>query len=608
MSNKIKLSDYVVQFLENKGVKYLFMVTGGNCLHLVDSAGKAKKLKYICNHHEQACAMAADGYARISGNIGACLVTNGPGATNAITGVLCSWLDSIPVLVLSGQIKRELMGAGKELRQLGEQEVNIIDVVKPITKYAVSVKNPNEIRYHLEKAVYLAKSGRPGPVWLEIPFDVQGSYIEKSSLKRFNPSEVNLSHITNKSTIRTLAAKVIDKLKQAKRPVMLIGNGVRSAKAEKELLELISLLRVPVLTAQMGLDLVSTENQYFAGRPGSFGTRTGNFTLQNSDCLLVIGSRLNNRMVGFNYKAFARNAYKIMVDIDQAELEKKTLNIDLKINTDVKDFIDEMIKQFKAKKNNFLRKNWWDKIKYWKKNYSPVLPEYWQQKNYVNPYCFISVLAKYLANEDILALGVSMGIFCTYQTLEFPQGIRIIRDSGAASMGYALPAAIGACYAKKKKRVICIEGDGSLQLNIQELATIAYHRLPIKIFIYSNQGYASIKFSQKALFAGNIVGSNPETGVSCPDISKIARAYGLKTRVISSHRGMEQKIIKIINSEDPILCEVKVSPEQRIAPKTATKRMPDGRLETRPLEDMFPFLSEEELKKNMISEESKTFF
>lgn len=552
--------------------------------------------------------MAADGYARISGKIGACLVTNGPGATNAITGVLCSWLDSIPVLVLSGQIKRELMGAGKELRQLGEQEVNIIDVVKPITKYAVSVKNPNEIKYHLEKAVYLAKSARPGPVWLNMPFDIQGTMINPENLKEFDPAEVKFNYITDRRQVKSLVSLTITKLKKAKRPVLLVGNGVRLAQAADKLLELIKLLKMPVLTAQAGFDLVSTDNPYFAGRPGSIGTRSGNFTLQNSDCLLIIGSRLNNRMVGFNYQAFARNAYKIMVDIDKAEIEKKTLNIDLMINAHAKDFIEVMIDQLKSKKYDFFKPDWWSRINNWKKTYPVVLPEYWQQKKYVNPYCFISVLAKYLTAKDILALGVSMGIFCTYQTLEFKQGLRITRDSGGAAMGYCLPAAVGACFASGKKRTICIDGDGSLQLNVQELATIVYHRLPIKIFIYSNQGYASIKFSQKALFVGNIVGSNPETGVSCPDISKIAHAYGLKTVMISNHKEMEKKIKKVLDDEGPVLCEVKVSPDQRITPKTATKRLPDDRLETRPLEDMFPFLSEEELKKNMISDESKTSF
>ena len=378
--NTVKVSDYIIKIIEDIGIKHIFLISGGGNIHLVDSLSKSKKINYICNHHEQASSIAAEGYGRTTEKLGVCMVTTGPGGTNAITGVMGAWVDSIPMLVLSGQVKRETIGAGKALRQLGDQEINIIDIVRPITKYAEMVIDVNSIKYHLEKAIYLAKSGRPGPVWLDIPIDIQGAFVDVKKLKNFFPQEIKPDYKTDKTELKKLVTHIIQKIQTAERPVLLIGNGIRFSGMKNKLLRLIELLKIPVLTGYAGFDLVSPRNSYFAGHPGSFGQRTGNFTLQNSDVLLALGTRLNVRMTGFNFPSFARSAYKIMVDIDSSELEKSTLSINLKVNYDVKDFIREMIEQLK-KTNNVSRKEKWMKtIKVWKEKYPSVPTEYWKQK------------------------------------------------------------------------------------------------------------------------------------------------------------------------------------------------------------------------------------
>jgi acetolactate synthase-1/2/3 large subunit len=599
MDNKIKLSDYVVQYLESIGVERVFLIPGGGNIHLIDSVGKAKRLKFICNHHEQACAMGAEAYARVSGKIGVCMVTSGPGGTNTITGILGGWLDSVPMLIISGQIRRETMGAGKDLRQLGDQEINIVDIVRSITKYAAVVMKPHDIKYHLQKATYLATAGRPGPVWLDIPIDVQGSYINDDQLRAFKQTGLKRSDNREKLKLSRLVARVIDKLRKAKRPVLLVGNGVRFSGAVDDILSLIKVLKIPVLTGFAGFDLVSSNNLYLAGRPGTIGQRGANFTLQNSDLLIVIGSRLNIRMIGYDFKSFARAAYKVMVDIDPAELNKRTLHIDLKINNDAKDFILEMIRQLKIKGHPKYN-TWLQKVREWKSKYPIVLSEYRAQKNYVNPYLFIDILSKYLKPSDVLCLADATASICTYQALQFPQGTRILTNSGCAAMGYGLPASIGACFANGTKKTICLEGDGSIQLNIQELQTIVYHDLPIRIFVYNNQGYASIRLSQKGLFEGKFVASSVDSGISWPDMKKIAKAYGIPTVMITNHDHMDRKIKKVLSQKGPVLCEIMVSPDQSFQPKVASKKLPDGSIVSLPLEDMVPFLSRTELKQNMM--------
>ncbi|MFH1899665.1 MAG: thiamine pyrophosphate-binding protein [Patescibacteria group bacterium] len=593
----IKVSDFVFSHLHKLGAKQAFLISGGGAIHLVDSIGKSK-IKYICNHHEQGSAIAAEAYSRINGKFGLCVVTTGPGSTNTLTGLIGAWLDSIPVVFISGQVKREIIADYQKLRQLGDQEINIIDMVKPVTKYAVTVNNSENIQYHLDKAVHLATTGRPGPVWINIPMDIQGAMVNETKLKRYVVKNTN-SRVVDDKKLSKEVGFVINKLSKAKRPVLLVGNGVRLSSAHKKLLNLITLLKIPVITGFASFDMVSSENEYFAGRAGTIGQRAGNFAIQNSDLLIIIGARLNIRMIGYNYQAFAPKAYKIMADIDNEEMSKKTLSIDKKIHIDAKIFIEEMIWQLKRKSIKFNIDDWRKKIKYWKKTYPSVLPEYWKLKNYVNPYCFIETLSKYINSNDVLALSNATASICTYQALRFPQGTRVITNSGCASMGYGLPASIGAYLANPTGRTICLEGDGSIQMNIQELQTIVHNKLPIKIFVINNEGYVSIRLTQKNLFAGKYIASSAKSGVSCPDILKIAKAYGIKIKKITSHREMDKKVKETLASEEPIICEVVVSPKMEFLPKASSKKLPDGTFVSRPLEDMYPFLNPKEVEQNM---------
>ncbi len=595
----IKLSDYIFDYLYKEGYRHIFLISGGGCIHLIDSVGKSK-IKYICNHHEQASAMAAESYARITGKVGLCLVTSGPGSTNTLTGLIGAWLDSIPVLFISGQIKRETIANYNTMRQLGDQEINIIDMVKPVTKYAVTVMDPNDIRFHLEKALFLAKDGRPGPVWLNIPLDVQGAFIDPTKLKIFDYSQKKFNTKASKEGLKKLVEQTIIKISTSSRPVMFVGNGVRLSGAEKELLKLIKKLKIPILTSFTGYDLVGTDNEFFFGRPGTVGQRAANFIIQNSDLLLVLGSRMNIRMIGYNFSSFARESYKIIVDIDKAELEKSTVKPDLMINYDARDFIEEMISQLKDKPLKFNINGWLEKSKFWNKKYPQVLDSYKTGKKFVDSYYFVETLSKYLNSDDAIAVSDGTACVAPYQALKFKQGLRVVVNSGCASMGYGLPAAIGVCFARNRKRTICFEGDGSIQLNIQELQTIVHHHLPIKIFVLNNNGYLSIKQTQKNLFDGRFVASDPESGVSLPNIIKIAKAYGIETEKISNHREMDKKIKKVLFSDKPVICEVLLSPDQEFLPKASSKKLPDGSFVSRPLEDMYPFLSKKELKENMI--------
>ncbi|MBI4226220.1 thiamine pyrophosphate-binding protein [Candidatus Roizmanbacteria bacterium] len=612
-NNKIKLSDYIIKFIEDLGVKHIFLISGGGNIHLIDSVGKSKKLKYVCNHHEQACATAAEGYARIKG-FGVCLVTTGPGGTNAITGVLGAYQDSIPMLVISGQVRRNTIGAGRITRQFGDQEVNIVDIVKPLTKYAVTVWEPNEIVYHLEKAVYLAKSGRPGPVWIDIPLDVQGWFIESKNLRHFNPKEVKPHHQTDKKLLKKLASKTLQKLRTAKRPVLYAGNGIRLAGATKEFLGLVDLLKIPVLTSYAGYDLIPSSHAYFFGRGHAFGQRAANFILQNSDVLLAIGARLDIRTIGFTYKAFARAAYKIMVDIDMREIKKPTLSIDLAINYDAKQFILEMIKQLEVKPLHKISTqdrtsdsevkidDWLEYGKDLNKKYPVVLKDYWKEKKAVNPYCFIEVICKYLEPNEFIIVSDGVGpLNCMYQAFYLKPGQRVILNNGTAQMGYGLPAAIGVAFAaNKKKRVICFEGDGSLQLNLHELAVMKYHKLPIKLFIYNNDGYQSIRNTQNNLFAGFHVAVDSKSGFSSVDFVKLAKVYGFKTERIYNHKDMEIKFKKVINTPGPVVCDINTVQDLMLIPKLYAKKLPNGQFVSPPLEDMGPFLPRDEFKKNML--------
>ncbi len=593
---KIRVSDFIAKFLaENELVgDTVFMVSGGGNMHLIDALGRCKKLNYICNHHEQACTFAAEGYARVTNKIGVAYVTTGPGGTNAITGVYSAWVDSIPTLTVSGQVKFETTIASEpslRLRQLGDQEVNIIDIVKPITKYAVMITDKKMIKYHLQKAVYEAKSNRPGPVWLDIPLDIQGAYIEEEELTEFIPLA--------KEKYDLKLDKVIEYLKNAKRPVIIAGNGIVLADARKEFLNLVDLIKIPTITSLARYDVIDVSNPYFFGRYGTIGNRMANFTVQNADLILAIGARMNIRAVSYNWEYFAREAKIISVDIDKAELCKKTVDVDLKINADAKIFINKLLEEIKKEELPSYNK-WLGKCKQYKQKY-PMLDEKRKNiKEYVDSYYFFYVLSNLLkGKENIYVFGNGTASVSSYQSLQNYKNDKIVVNSGCAAMGYDLPAAIGACMGSKQE-VICVTGDGSLQMNIQELQTIIHNKLPIKLFVLNNKGYISIRNTQNNFFKGHKVGSDQESGVSCPNIVKVADAYGFKTFKIENQENLENKLKKILQQKAPFVCEVMLSPNEKMEPKLSSEIKPDGKIVSKPLEDMYPFLDREEFKENMI--------
>ena len=594
---RIKVSDYIAKRLIEYGVKYIFMVTGGGAMHLNNSLGRAKGIKCIFNHHEQACAIAAEGYSRVTGKLAVVNVTSGPGGLNTLTGVMGQWTDSVPVLYISGQVKFETTIKSCPdlgLRQLGDQEVDIIKIVKPITKFAVSVMNPKDIRMFLEKALYIASSGRPGPVWIDIPLDVQGAEVEYDDMAGYR-SEKNAIGFGNKN-IDAQIVRAVDLLKRSKRPVLIAGHGIRIAGAQKKLLGFIRKLKIPVVTTFNGFDLVSSDNSYFIGRIGTLGSRAGNFALQNSDFIISIGSRNNIRQVSYNWETFARAAKKVIVDIDLAELRKPTLKPDLRINCDAGYFVEKFSKHSSGLSNY---SGWLQWCKERKNRYPVVLPQYKQSK-LVNPYYFIQKLTELIKQCNVLVAGNASACVILFQAGIVKKNQRVFWNSGCAAMGYDLPAAIGACLANNKKNTICVTGDGSIQMNIQELQTIVHNKLPIKVFLLNNDGYVSIKQTQESFFGLPHIGCDPGSGVSFPSFAKIAKAYGLKVESIKGNNGMIDKIKKVLRFNGPVLCEVVLEPGYKFQPRVSSRKLDGGRIISKPLEDMFPFLSRDEFMDNML--------
>lgn len=592
----MRVSDYISQTLVNFGVRYVFMVTGGGSMFLNYALGTNPKIKPIFNHHEQACAMAAEGYARITGQPGVVNVTTGPGGINALNGVYGAYTDSIPMLIISGQVKRETYIRTydlPDLRQLGDQEADIISMVGGITKYAVTVTDPQTIRYHLEKAWHLAQSGRPGPCWLDIPIDVQSSQVDESTLEgcaSFSDPEPSPIHLAKS------VAETLNRLKNAQRPVILAGTGIRLAKAMDVFQRVIHKLGIPVTTAWTH-DLIASDDPVFCGRPGTIGTRGGNFTVQNSDVLLVLGSRLNIRQTGYAFKSFARAAYKIWVDVDAAELNRPTVKPDLPIVSDARLFLEEMERQLTTWDPSPFA-NWLSWCKERNARYPAVLPKHRQFNGIINPYNFMDELFTQLKEDDVVVTGNASACIISFQAGKLKFGQRLFSNSGSASMGYDLPAAIGAAVAREGQRVICLAGDGSLQMNIQEFATLFQYQLPVKLFILNNEGYLSIRTSQKGFF-GNTVGESPASGVSFPDILKLAKAYGIPAvRLDTADFGCI--LPKVLEGGGPFICEVILDPKQGFEPRQSSRQLPDGRIVSAPLEDMFPFLERDELQENLL--------
>ena len=590
--SKIKLSDYIAKRLkEYYNIEHFFMVSGGGAMHLNDSLGRF--IPYTANHHEQACAIAAEGYARVNQKLAVVNVTTGPGGLNCMNGLFGQWTDSVPVLYISGQVKFTTTMASCPqipLRQLGDQEVNIISCVKPLTKYAKMVTEPNEIKYHLDRAIYEATTGRFGPVWLDIPMNVQGAIIEEDELVEFVPPALEQNNDLK-------IDEVISKLQQAKRPLIVAGYGLRLSKQEQEFLKFLEKTNIPVVTTFNGMDVIPTEYKNFCGRIGTVGQRAGNFTLQNADVILFLGTRNNIRQVSYNWENFAKNAFKMVVDIDNAELEKPLVKPDLKINADLKDFLPKLINNIPdldcAKWLEF-SKNLYNK-------YDFVHTKEYQSKNgIINVYDFVHQLTEAMTEGDIMVAGNGSACVCVHQTAIVKPHQRIFWNSGDASMGYDLPAAIGACYEADNQNVICLTGDGSVMMNIQELQTVKYNNLPLKIFIINNSGYSSIRQTQRNFFNGHLTGSGVESGVSVPDFCKLADGFGLKHTKISNPETMTDEIKKVLTTDGVILCEVIVEKEYAFLPKLSAKKLEDGTMISPSLEDMFPFLPREEFSENVI--------
>jgi acetolactate synthase-1/2/3 large subunit len=598
---KIKLSDFVAGYLKNIGIKHIFTVVGGGAMHLNDSFRKESSIKSIFNHHEQASAIASESYARLKGKLAVCVVTTGPGAVNALTGLIGAWQDSIPVLFISGQVNTDIsLYQYPSIRQFGLQEVNILAMVKSATKFAEAVLEPNKIKYQLGKAIFMATSGRPGPVWLDIPLNIQSTIIDTNNLSDFSSAEIKATTTNNKLPIQV--SKIIELLKKSKRPVIIAGHGIRLSHSLPEFYSFIKKIKIPVLTSMGGLDLLWETHPLYVGRFGLYGNRGGNFTVQNADLLLIIGSRLHPQQTGWNKNLFSRESYKIMVDIDRNEIFKPLLKINFPLISDVKQFLNEFNQQvttstFSKQKNTF--KKWLDKTKFWQKRYPSILPEYSRQKKLVNFYYFIGILSDLLGRNDIVVTGNGTSFTGTFQSFKVKPGQRICANIGCASMGYDLPAAIGASFANPKKKIHLITGDGSIQMNLQELQTVVYHQLPIKIFLLNNNGYMAIRTTQMNYFK-DFYGTDSKHGIGFPNIQKIAKAYGIPSIKITNQKNLSQKIKKILNQSGPTICEILMPENQQLIPKLTAVMKPDGTFLNKPLEDMYPFLDRKEFFENML--------
>ena len=593
----MRVADFVFDFISRQGIGHVFFLPGGGSMHLNDGLRKQTAISAVSMLHEQGASMAAEGYARTSGKFGVCLVTSGPGATNAITGLAGAWFESTPVLFISGQAKRADLRKDSGVRQLGPQELDVIPMVSGLTKYAVSLTDPLQVKRTLEKALYMMREGRPGPVWIEIPLDVQATEIDAAQLPSFDPSE--LAAQGSNPLAPHLMSEVVQSLRQAKRPVLLVGNGVHCAGAEVELRALIERLNIPTLTTWIAADLLEHSHPLSFGRPGTAAPRGANFTVQNCDFLLAIGTRMDFSITGFNRAQFAREARIVVVDIDAAEIRKLGNLPDLPIVCDAKVFIASLLQQFDPKES-FAYPEWVSRCTEWKEKYPVVLPEYRAQQGYANTYVFTETLCDELAEDDVIVPGSSGAALDTFWlSAKLKRGQRAVPTGGLGSMGYGLPAAIGGCLGAGRHRTISVDGDGGFVMNIQELEVARRLGLPIKWFVLNNNGYASIRSSQSGYFKQTI-GCDERSGLSLPDIGKLAAAFGIKTLRIQDQTELRQIIRQALDTEGPVVCEVMVQPDQAIGPRASSRIRSDGSMVSTPLEDLFPFLDREELKANML--------
>ncbi len=596
---KVKISDWIAQFLVEQGIRYNFTVPGGGAMHLNVSFGHQEGLTNIFMQHEQSAAIAAEGYYRVHNELPLVCCTTGPGGTNTLTGVLGAWLDSIPMLVISGQIRyaTTARAAGIPVRAMGDQEYDITPMVAHMTKYAEMIIDPKTVKYHIEKALYLAKHGRPGPVWLDVPLDIQGGYIDTDEFISFDPAE--LKDEEPPKTTQEQIAEVIAKVKAAKRPVLNVGNGIHIADSVDLMRKVAAKLNIPVAVAFDSTDLMPMADPLYVGQPGLLGDRPGNWAIQNSDLVLSVGCRLGCRQVGYNVHSWAREAFVIMVDIDKYELQKPSIHVEMPIQADAKDFLEQL--DLALEQPLEPHQEWLDICQGWKKNYPVVMEKHYNKEGLANAYCFLNEVSRRAAEDQLIVLANGTVEACLH-AIYIKEHTRLICNSGAASMGYDLPAAIGGCFANGKKTTICLSGDGSIQMNLQELQTIVFHKLPIKIFVVNNQGYHSMRQTEGNLFPEYTkVGVGPESGdLSFPDMKKIAAAYGIPYFSAKSNPEIPDVIDEVMATDGYAMCEIFVDTNQKFEPKSATKRLEDGTLVSPPLEDLAPFLPREELEKIMI--------
>lgn len=590
----IKLSDYVFRFLEKKGICHAFMLPGGGAMHLDDSIGKSE-IEYVCCLHEQAASIAAEAYGQHTNMPGLLLVTSGPGATNAITGVTAGWIDSTPMFVISGQSKRADLVGSKGVRQIGSQEVQIVDMVRPVTKFAVQVLEPEKIRYYLEKAWHEATTGRPGPVWLDIPLDVQAVMLDELQLKSYIPEKTEENR-----NIEEAVEKTVVLLKNAEKPLFLAGNGIKLAGAENELYEILDTLRIPVETTWKTIDLFDEEDMLYVGHPGIMGDRGANLIVQEADLIITVGCRLDTSVTAFNDKNFGKCSKKVVVDIDSNEIARMDMEKEVAIACDAKEYLQKLLEKLKQERektaensNNVERKNWLLYCKALRAKYPVIAKEHKEAKAYVSAYYFIDELCKLLKKDDVIVPESSGGAGeITYQAFRLKKGQKMKNAAGLGSMGFGLPYAIGSCIANDGRRTILINGDGAFQLNIQELETLHRLNLPVKIFIWNNGGYASIRSMQRNNFDGHYVASEEASGLTMPNISKVAQAYGFKTCIIHDNEELDQILPELMRDDAPVLCELMVLPEETVLPRVKAVVGENGKMISGPLEKMWPFIEE----------------
>jgi acetolactate synthase-1/2/3 large subunit len=605
-----KLSDYLIRRVADAGVTHAFLITGGGAMHLNDSIAKEKRLTWICNHHEQGCSIAAEGYARVAGRPALVNVTTGPGGINALNGVFGAYTDSIPMIVVSGQVKRETcqpIRRSPGLRQLGDQEVDIVSMAKPVTKWAHIVEDPSTVRWCVEKALYLATSGRPGPVWLDVPSDVQGSPIDEESLRGFDPKtdlapdELPARAPLEGAALAAACDEILTRIDRAERPVFLVGTGVRLAGAQDVFRRVAERLGIPVALTWTAIDQLPNDHPLYAGRAGTIGDRGGNFTVQNSDLVIVVGSRLNIRQVSYNWENFAHHAFKVVVDVDPAELDKPMVRPDLGVVADARAFLEELARRMEARgprAPSAAHARWLAWCKERVARYPILLDRHQASGPKMNPYRFVHRLFERLADDDVVVCGNATASVVPFQVGRIREGQRVFANSGDASMGFDLPAAVGAAVARGGKRVICLAGDGSLQMNVQELQTASHNRLPIKLFVLDNGGYLSMRSTQGNFFK-RFIGEGPSSGVSFPDFGKLAGAHGWPFVAIDE-QSWEEGLSRALGTDGPTFVHALLDPEQPFEPKLAARQLPDGRMVSPTLEDLSPFLEREELLSNML--------